>query len=307
MAWGALGAAALGGILGSRDKGGKPSKTTTVRDIPDWWEKPAMRTVDRGQRAGRRMNFVRPTESQQAALRQLEGFASGFDPSSGVVATASDQAQRTLGGDFLSPETNPALGATIDAATGQVIEDYERNILPQLGSQAQAQGAWGGARHGLAEAASADEVTETIGDISTRMLMDAYNSERQRQMTAMQMAPTLGNAVVQQELLPAQILGNVGNTRRGFLQEEEGFDFGREQEIASLLAALGPHGGSTTQVSTAARPSSAVRGLQGALGGLQLYNTFAGGGGGGNTIASGGLYNPWNYRSVTPINPAMGG
>lgn len=292
-------AASAAGAYVSKEMGGGGAPARRTRSLPPWAEPAARETLGRGVEAGRDMSFVPMDPAQDAALGRAEGFAEGFNPSQTAAFGGADLARRTMRGDFLSPDTNPALGATIDAATGQVIDDFNRRVLPQIGSQAQRAGAWGGSRQGLAEATAADEVTQNIGDISSRMLADAYGRERQLQTQAMQMAPTLTQGRIETGLAPSRILGEVGGRRRQFEQEEEGFDFGREQAIGDFISGLTRGQGTTT--ASREQPSDAVRMFRGGLGGLQLYNTaqeaF------GNT---GSPTQSWSPNYPTPRNPAMG-
>jgi hypothetical protein len=240
--------------------------------------------------------FIPLTGTQERGLSSAEAAAGRFASAArsmtpgASLGQAGETLRATAGGEFLSPETNPELGATVDAATGQIIDDFQRNVMPQLGSQAQAAGAFGGARHGLAEARAADEVTENIGETASRMLAQAYESERARQQQAARFLPQLAQAERRFALTPSQILQGVGETRRTVEQQEEIFPQQQAMQQAEFLQALNP-GGTTTTTQRGARASRPVRFMRGGLGGLQLYRTaqeaFAdpdGGGGGGTPV-----------------------
>lgn len=278
MSMAAVGASVAGAATTQALKDdGTPARTTRTQQLPGWAQPLMESTGERGVAAGQQMQFVPLTAPQQQSLGQMERFASGMNtaglaPGQSVQAGA-DLARQTVEGDFLSPSTNPALGETIDAATGRVMDNFERSVLPQLGSQAQQAGAWGGARQGLMEAQAADEVSRNVGELSSQMLMDAYQSERGRQQQAMRMLPTLAESEANMGLMPSQILGQVGEVQRQEQQARQQFPFQREQQIGDFLSGITRGQGSSTSTEQRAQPSSFVQGMQGALGGAQLYNT----------------------------------
>ena len=269
MVWGTIGAALAGGLAASQQDGDKTATRTTR--LPDWKRNQLQDALRNVQESGSQMRFVGPAEEQQYALEQMRQYANSFSPQEGATAGAQQLAQDTLGGQYLSPQSNPALGDAMDAATGQVVEDYKRQVLPQIGSSAQQAGAFGGARHGLAEARSADQVSENVADLASQMQMQAYDAERQRQQRALQMAPQLDSAMVERQMLPMQMLGEVGQTRRGWQQERENFDFNRDRQIAN---AINSAQSGRTMSRTRPGPSSEVQFLQGAMGGAQLGNNL---------------------------------
>lgn len=277
---------------------GTPARTTRTQRLPQWAQPLMQDTAQRGVDAGQQMQFVPLTAPQQQSLGQMQQFASGINtaglaPGQSVQAGA-DLARRTVQGDFLSPSTNPELQATIDAASGQILDDFNRSVMPQLGSQAQQAGAWGGARQGMMEAQAADEVTQNIAETRSRMLSDAYNRERGRQMQAMQMLPTMAETEANMGLMPSQILGQVGEVQRQEEQARQQFPFQREQQIGDFLSGITRGQGSSTSTEQRAQPSSFVQGMQGALGGAQLFNTASDSGMFDEWGNSGGSTSPWN-------------
>lgn len=140
-------------------------------------------------------------ESQFSQLGQLSqlGAAPGLQQFAGLQ-------QRTLSG-LLDPTS-----AANQAAIAPLIGNLENRLLPQIGTQATRQGAFGGSRQFVQEA-------EAIGDVSGRVT-DAI---LRNQLGALQLAPQ----VAQQQLLPGQVLGGVGAQQEERSQAE--IDAARER------------------------------------------------------------------------------
>lgn len=69
----------------------------------------------------------------------------------------------------------PALQAGLDENT----QLLKRSILPQISSQAQLSGAYGGARHGIAESNAISDVTRNNANAAAKAVWDAYAFERE--------------------------------------------------------------------------------------------------------------------------------
>lgn len=277
MALGTI-AAGIGGALASGlSGGGEPARRKSIPRFNPIIREPARSLVGRGSDAFENAGFVGLQPTQERALSLAEAQANRFLPAAqnqtpGQTLSAADETlQRTLQGDFLTPDANPALGATIDAATGQIVDEFQRDILPQLGSAAQRAGAFGGSRQGLAEARSADQVTENIADTTARMLSENFARERGLQQRAMQFAPSFAQAERNFALAPSRILQGVGSQRRQAAQQEELFPQQQALSEAEFLSTLSP-GPSQTTIQRRAQPSTAVSALRGGIGGMQLFN-----------------------------------
>lgn len=104
------------------------------------------------------------------------------NPSAGVSRT---ELERTIRGGYLTPESNPFLRASIEAAQRPTLEAFEdaiaadRAAFAGAGQSVNASSPFAYAR-GLAERGLAN----ALGDISTRIAGSAYESERARQLQA---------------------------------------------------------------------------------------------------------------------------
>ncbi|KKK68561.1 hypothetical protein LCGC14_2942820, partial [marine sediment metagenome] len=115
----------------------------------------------------------------------------------GALNEMRDLSRSMIQGDYLNAEANPYLQSAIGAATRPLAEQFSRYVAPGISSQAQAQGAYGGARHGVAQGVAAGELFQQQADISSQMSAENLARERQLQMQAPQMmaqADALGRA-----------------------------------------------------------------------------------------------------------------
>jgi hypothetical protein len=123
------------------------------------------------------------TQGRQLAGPQYAGWMNrmGMDMASDpITKSLSTQAQKTLRGDYLNPNSNPFLKASVDRATGAVSRDYTRNVLPNLGSAAIRSGAYGGSRQGIMEGLAAGEYAREASDAAQNIYAQNYQSERDR-------------------------------------------------------------------------------------------------------------------------------
>jgi len=115
---------------------------------------------------------------------------------------------------------NPYLQSAMAAAIRPQQEALTQS-LQQVGSAAQAQGAYGGSRQGIAEALALEKGQQAIGDTVAKMGSDAYTQGQQTFRTALGLAPQ----VQAMQTVPAETVQSVGAG-----QEE------RAQALADYLA-----------------------------------------------------------------------
>lgn len=115
---------------------------------------------------------------------------------------ATQQLSNTLGGDFLSPESNPFLQGTIKAAQRPVIEEFENQVMPRLRSKFTQAGQFiqpeGSSPFDQAAAEAVGGLTRELGDISSEIAGQNFQAERGRQMQASQLAPQIDRAQLDQ-------------------------------------------------------------------------------------------------------------
>jgi len=209
---------------------------------------------------------------QEESLQGFESVARGTPDFSGPLY---QQGLATLGGAYLSPESNPFLASTIQAGIRPIFENLQANILPGLESRAIQQGAFGGARPGLAAGQAVAGASQGAFDIASRIANENYQRERGLQLQA----PQLLESGLRFSQLQPQLLGQVGDIRRQLAQEQidaERQAF-REAQAAPFeplfpLATIlqGGNLGTVGRTTSTGGPSGVAQGITGALGGAAL-------------------------------------
>lgn len=160
----------------------------------------------------------------------------------GQPSQASESAQglmnQTIQGDFLSPDSNPFLQQSIEAAQRPVIQQFEQEAMPRLRSEFTQAGQriqpQGSSPFDRAAGIAQQGLTQELGDISSEMAAQNFQQERGRQQQAAQIAPQLDQAQLEQTIqsMEASALPR--------LIEQQGIDAGLEefqrQESAFLTA-----------------------------------------------------------------------
>jgi len=200
--------------------------------------------------------YVPLSGQTEAALKLQEERALAGSP---LLQQAQGQVGDILSGKFLDPESNPYLKAAYEKAAG--------SAQGTLGSQFAAAGRYG-------SGAMAETAGKRYGDIATDIYGGAYERERQRQMSALGMAPGLAQA----DYYDIQQLGNVGQQREAFEEAKltdamRRFEFEQQKPYTKLnqyLSALGMTPGYQQTTQTPIYRSGGANLLGGALGGAQL-------------------------------------
>jgi hypothetical protein len=284
MVWPAIIGAA--GAVGGALIGNKGSKKTTTQQAPAWWQEPAKGIAGRVDDLQSQDVWAGPGQNwydglnrgQNVASRWGQGFE-GFTPQD-LWLGSQRNVQNTMAGDWLNQ--NPHLQGAIGAAQRPVVEQFQEQIMPQLRSQAQTAGAFGGARQGLTEAQAARDTQRVLGEISSTMTAQDYGRERALMEAANRFAPELGASMMGAQLMGPQTQMQLALQNQLQRQSRMDAPVGRQADLAAILAALQPgHTATTTQ------GGGALGAIQGALGGGQLATSIAGlfgNKGGGSTV-----------------------
>ena len=195
----------------------------------------------------------------------------------GLGRNSINLGQDTAAGKYLDPSTNPYLRAATDAAIRPITQNFNENILPQIGGAAQDAGAYFGSQQLKLKNQAARDYLQQVGDTSAQIYANQYQQERQLQ----QQAPALIGQGYNLEQAPIQTIAGVGDTRRSFgqqlldslqqqYQSQVDAMWQPAQRLAGIIGGLGNVGGTSTSTTTAPKPSAAGSFLQGALGGGAL-------------------------------------
>lgn len=159
----ALGVA--GGLLGAiGSKGGKSTQTT---GLPEW-----------------QLPYV------QSLLSQVSGARAGIGNETPVLGPAQNEYMKTLGGGYLTPESNPFLKDTFDAASRGVADVYKNTVQPRTDSMFFGPGSMGGNTAYQGQVARNNwSFGQNLTDLAANIYGGNYSQERNRQFAATQGAP----------------------------------------------------------------------------------------------------------------------
>jgi hypothetical protein len=240
------GSMAIGAL--SSKKGGT---TQATQDNSPWWAvQPHLRDVyDYGANyyargpydyVGNQSPLTQQAQSLMAQRAQ--------DPNS-ITGKTMGVLGDTISGKYLDPNSNPYLKASVQDALGMAGSTFA--------------GQYGGAAgQNLGNSGYQEALARGLGATATNAYANAYGAERQNQLNAMQMAPSLGN-------LDASQLGAVGAQQEALQQQQFQSPWENLARYQSTLAQA-PGGSSTTQSPYFTNPLATAMGM--GLGGLSLYN-----------------------------------
>ena len=223
--------------------------------------------------------FIAP--ANQLELESLASREQVGRDLAGAGNITSQLGQSTAAGAFLSPDSNPFLRQTIEAANRPTIENFQRNILPSFNSRAIQGGAFkGSSAREFVQAQLASDLSNTIGDTSAQLANQNFARERQIQ----QNAPFLIDAGARLNQLSPEILGQVGQGIRGLeqlniqdqllrLQEQNEAPFRPLFNLASILQGS-DIGSSVKEKSSGSSGGGAGQAIGGAIAGAGLLGNI---------------------------------
>lgn len=160
--------------------------------------------------------FADLNQAQNLGLGMVQNRALG---GSETMNNAESALNRAIAGG----QTNPYLDAMVAKAQGSVVDRFNTMVKPQTEAAMVQSGSFGNS--GLQQLMQNQQkaAAQQMSDIATQMYGGAYEGDRSRQLQAIGMAPTFGNAPYQD----ASQLLNAGNIMQQ--QAQQGLDFGYQQ------------------------------------------------------------------------------
>lgn len=185
--------------------------------------------------------FVPFSPQTEQALTGIEGAAAGGSP---IGQAGADEYLKTVQGGYLTPESNPFLQSTIDAAIRPAVRAYTEEVMPNIASQFSLAGRYGSDAQKDTLDRSLDTLGRSLGETGANIAYANYGDERGRQFGATQGAP---DYALRRFDDMNQLLG-VGTQREGLAGRElqdkiARFDFGQNQPQIKL----GEYGGNIRQ------------------------------------------------------------
>lgn len=191
-----------------------------------------------------------------------------------LAKNAADASNFYTSGDVWNPDSNPALAGAVNAAVRPITENYQQVVRPAIRDEFQGAGQqFGGSRRGLAEGQAANAYMRNVGDTSSKLVQNEYETNVNAQLKALGLLPQTQQAQTQ----GAVTTSGVGDVRQNQAQQLINQDvsnfnydqlapFLQSQELMSLLTGI--PGGGTTSVSTGNNPGQSAGSMaRGALGG----------------------------------------
>ncbi|MFN4261960.1 MAG: hypothetical protein ACK4RK_21985 [Gemmataceae bacterium] len=213
--------------------------------------------------------FAPMTENEEALLAQ----AFGQSMASPFMDAAGQHFQNVMGGQFLTPDSNPFLQDAIAAAQRPVLEAFQDTVMPQLAAQFTRAGHMiqpkASSPFDMASALSSRGLANALGDISTNMAFGNYQAERSRMDAAGAMLPQIEEAQLNRTIqgLQTQALPR--------MIQELGIERGMQEfqrRIDVLLTALAQAGSLAQPQVTTVPGTPGTAGTPGLLGGaLQAF------------------------------------
>jgi len=167
---GAIGAA-LGAGAGALGGGQKPAGSiTTIQDVPDWLKPYVMANLQGG-----------------------AGVLSQINPYNPLIPQAQAEASKTIGGQYLSPQSNPWLQDTYNQAAKAVTDTYLSTTQPRTDAMFYKGGAFGPGNSAYEETVARNQfgLGQNLKNLGTDIFGANYNQERGRQYGATMGAPSL--------------------------------------------------------------------------------------------------------------------
>jgi len=188
--------------------------------------------------------------TQQAGMDYLTGSAGA---SADLAGAGAQQLQDTLQGQYLSPESNPYLQSTYNAAADAMTNQYQQAIAPSLMAQAQQGGVMGGSGMQEQQAYNQFNLGQNLSDLASKIYGGNYAAERGNQLAGLGMVGAGQQAISApgQQLLGVGALGQ-GQTQAGMdvatqnAQLRQEYPYKQLSYLGNLLGTATTGGGSVT-------------------------------------------------------------
>lgn len=210
-------------------------------------------------------------------LQALDMISQRAKGGSALNTAANQSVLDTVNGNYL--QSNPYMDSVINTSLDDVTRKYTDQVLPGLASNFASSGRYGsGIQQNLTAQAAGQLGKEAMG-VASGIRYDNYNNERQRQLQAAALAPTLA----QSDYYDAQQLMGVGSAQEALSQAKlqdamDRFNYYENQpsnmldQYIARLGSLNQGGGTQTttgpgqQANRASPISGAVSGISTGLG-----------------------------------------
>lgn len=289
-----MGVSLLGGILGnksSKNSGMQVSK----QELPDFLQPYAPEYAQRVQDVANlpypeyQYNRVAPFSEDTLAGMDMARNAANYNQP--LWDQAQGELSKTMSGAYMSPDSNPYLRGTYDAAAGRMADAYKNGTAAQTNAAAGFGGAFGGSAQSELQGVQNRAFGDSLGQFANNLYGQNYQAERGRQLNAVQAAPSFAGARQAFDFGNANALNSIGQQQQALGQNYLNADYAQFQEANNyprqqldvFASMFNPNLGRTATGTQSINPTLGA--LGGAAGGLGMARSF-GLLGGGNPFAS---------------------
>ena len=180
------------------------------------------------------------SEQELAAMSGIQGLAQGpgATPSYQQAQNYTASAMAPISGTDISRYMTPYMDNVTEAAKRRAVQDFQRQTMQPLMTQAVSQGGLRGSRLGVERGLAQEGLGRTLADLDATGLQKAYESamtasqaEKNRTAQYATQYGDIGNQAYQSQVAQQNLLAGVGETQRGMA------DSLRQAELGQELAA----------------------------------------------------------------------
>lgn len=208
-------------------------------------------------------------QGQQMAL----GAANNLQP---TLNSATQGINFANNPSILSPDTNPYLAKTADAAAQQVTRTLNEQLLPSIQDQAVSAGNIGNDREGIARGIATRGATDAIANNTFNLYNNAYSQGLDTLTKGLALTPSLAQATT----LPSSIYSSVGGEQQAQNQADINSNIDRWnynqgipwQELSNYMSIINGNFGGTSTTTQGSKQAPLTSALQTGLGLYGLGN-----------------------------------
>lgn len=236
---------------------------------------------------------------------QVAGQQGALDAAGAMVPTlqtATQGANFLASPDILSPDSNPYLAATAQAAARPIVQTLNEQLLPSIRQDAIVAGNLGNDRQGIAEGLAVRGAADAIADRTFGMYSDAYGQG----LEALARGTALAPSVAQSMLMPSQVYSGVGAEQQAMNQAQLSDQVNRWnyeqqlpwQELSNYMSIVQGNYGGTSSTMQSSQQNPLTSAMMGGLGGAAMGSLVPGFGGSLLTGGGGALLGPAGWAGM---------
>jgi hypothetical protein len=204
------------------------------------------------------------SEQELAAMSGIQGLAQGpgATPSYQQAQNYTASAMAPISGTDISRYMTPYMDNVTEAAKRRAVQDFQRQTMQPMMTQAVSQGGLRGSRLGVERGLAQEGLGRTLADLDATGLQKAYESamaasqaEKGRTAQYATQYGDIGNQAYQSQVAQQNLLAGVGETQRGMADAARQAELGQElaaqnyplTTLTNYFPFLSGAGGSTTE------------------------------------------------------------